>query len=101
MGTEPSPRHLSSIHELESLCIARKREKRSRRLVPLMVVIIAFTGLGAIGYELYGSILGRPPEVQTALVSIQEAGQPRILLTGSGYIVTQHKYITVGTKQFG
>src|SRR5437870_13393558 len=27
--------------------------------------------------------------------------QPSVLLTGSGYVVTRHKYITIGTKILG
>ena len=41
------------------------------------------------------------PTVQTAYVETHGAGQPGTLLTGSGYIVTRHKYITIGTKILG
>ncbi|MBV8139517.1 MAG: efflux RND transporter periplasmic adaptor subunit [Deltaproteobacteria bacterium] len=102
MSTEPSsPRPSSSIRELESLRIARKAEKRPGRLVPVLVALLVIAGGAAIGYQVYARTLGRPPEVQTALVTIKQAGEPGTLLTGSGYIVTQHKYITVGTKQLG
>ena len=102
MSTEPSsPRPPSSIRELESLRIARKAEKRPGRLVPVLVGLVVIAGCAAIGYQVYARTLGRPPEVQTALVTIKQAGEPGTLLTGSGYIVTQHKYITVGTKQLG
>jgi RND family efflux transporter MFP subunit len=102
MSTETSsPRPPSSIRELESLRIARKAEKRPSRLLPVAIALLVVAGLAAIGYQVYGRTLGRPPEVQTALVAIKQAGQPGTLLTGSGYIVTQHKYITVGTEQFG
>ncbi len=102
MSTEPSsPRPPSSIRELESLRIARKAEKRPSRFIPAIIVLAVIAGAAAAGYEIYGHTLGRPPEVQTAIVTIKQAGQPGTLLTGSGYVVTQHKYITVGTKQFG
>src|SRR5208282_2234014 len=102
MSTEPSsPRPPSSIRELESLRIARKAEKRPSRLIPAVIVLVVLAAASAAGYEIYGRTIGRPPEVQTALVTIKQAGQPGTILTGSGYIVTQHKYITVGTKQFG
>ncbi|HKM99056.1 MAG TPA: efflux RND transporter periplasmic adaptor subunit [Candidatus Binataceae bacterium] len=102
MSTEPSsPRPPSSIRELESLRIARKAEKRPSRLIPAVIVLVVLAAASAAGYEIYGRTIGRPPEVQTALVTIKQAGQPGTVLTGSGYVVTQHKYITVGTKQFG
>lgn len=102
MSTESSsPRPPSSIRELESLRIARKAEKRPSRLVPVLIGLVVLAAAAGVAYEIYGRTLGRPPEVQTAIVTIKQAGQPGTLLTGSGYIVTQHKYITVGTKQFG
>ncbi len=39
--------------------------------------------------------------MQTAYVTMRRAGQPGVILTGSGYVVTQHKYITIGTKILG
>jgi HlyD family secretion protein len=57
--------------------------------------------VGGVGYEVYLRTLGRPPEVQTAIVSVKAAGQASTLLTGSGYIVTAHNYITIGTKILG
>jgi RND family efflux transporter MFP subunit len=39
--------------------------------------------------------------VQTAYVTMRRAGQPGVILTGSGYVVTRHKYITIGTKILG
>ncbi|HTR62360.1 MAG TPA: efflux RND transporter periplasmic adaptor subunit [Candidatus Binataceae bacterium] len=102
VSTDPSsPRPPSSLRELESLRIARKAEKRPSRLVPAAIALAGIAIVAGVGYAVYGRTLGRPPEVQTAMVTIKQAGQPGTLLTGSGYIVTQHKYITVGTKQFG
>jgi RND family efflux transporter MFP subunit len=102
MSTEPPlPPPSSSIRELDALRIVRKAEERPGRLVRVLVAVVVIVGCGTIGYKIYARTLGRPPEVQTALVSIKQAGEPGTLLTGSGYIVTQHKYITVGTKQLG
>ncbi|MGO9453583.1 MAG: efflux RND transporter periplasmic adaptor subunit [Candidatus Binataceae bacterium] len=102
MSTEPSsPRPPSSIRELESLRIARKAEKRPSRLVPAVIVLVVLAAASAAAYEIYGRTIGRPPEVQTALVTIKQAGQPGTVLTGSGYVVTQHKYINVGTMMLG
>jgi RND family efflux transporter MFP subunit len=39
--------------------------------------------------------------VQTATVTVRSAGQPGVMLTGSGYVVTKHKYISVGTNVVG
>src|SRR5579885_3223552 len=102
MSTEPSsPRPPSSIRELESLRIARKADQRQSRLIPAAIVLAVAAGMASLGYEIYGHTIGRPPEVQTAIVTIKQAGQPGTLLTGSGYVVTQHKYITIGTKLLG
>ncbi|MGO9607393.1 MAG: efflux RND transporter periplasmic adaptor subunit [Candidatus Binataceae bacterium] len=102
MSTEPSsPRPPSSIRELESLRIARKAEKRPTRLVPAVIILVVLGAASAAAYEIYGRTIGRPPEVQTALVTIKQAGQPGTVLTGSGYVVTQHKYIKVGTMMIG
>ena len=57
--------------------------------------------VGGVGYEVYLRTLGRPPEVQTAIVTVKAAGQASTLLTGTGYIVTAHKYIAVGTEILG
>jgi RND family efflux transporter MFP subunit len=102
MSTEPSsPRPQSSLRELESLRIARKPETPPSRATPTIIALVLLAGAAFVAYKIYGRTIGRPPEVQTATVSIKQAGQPGTVLTGSGYIVTQHKYITVGTKQFG
>jgi len=45
--------------------------------------------------------VGRPQTVQTILVVSNRGGQPGVMLTGSGYVVTRHKYITIGTKSLG
>src|SRR5260370_21753644 len=53
------------------------------------------------GYVVYQRTLGRPPEVQTAIVSVKQAGQAGTVLTGRGYVITRHKYIVIGTKILG
>ena len=35
------------------------------------------------------------------MVTVRSAGQPGVMLTGSGYVVTQHKYISVGANVNG
>jgi len=45
--------------------IARKAEKRPSWLVPVAVAIVVLSGAAAVGYEIYGRTVGRPPEMQT------------------------------------
>lgn len=91
-----------NIRELESLRIARSAEpKKPSRIIPAAIVVIILGVVGVAGWEVYQRTLGRPPEVQTALVMMKQAGQAGTVLTGSGYIVTQHKYIVIGTKILG
>jgi multidrug efflux pump subunit AcrA (membrane-fusion protein) len=102
-GSPPAqPTGPARVRELETLRITRTAgtPRRSRLLlVPVGALIAA--ALAAGGYEVYGRTLGRPLEVQTAYVAMQRAGQPGVVLTGSGYVVTRHKYITIGTKILG
>ncbi len=91
-----------NIRELESLRIARAAEpERRSRLVPAAIAIVVIAVIGAAGWLVYQRTLGRPIEVQTAIVTMKQAGQAGTLLTGSGYIITQHKYIVIGTKILG
>src|SRR5271166_1814841 len=96
-----SPKN-SAVRELESLRIARaEAPKRRSRLVPIAILVVVVIVLAGVGYEVYLRTLGRPPEVQTAIVSVRTAGQPGVMLTGSGYVVTKHKYISVGANVQG
>jgi len=91
-----------NIRELESLRIARSAEpKKPSRIIPALVVLVILAVVGVAGWAVYQRTLGRPPEVQTATVILKQAGQAGTVLTGSGYIVTQHKYIVIGTKILG
>ncbi len=91
-----------NIRELESLRIARAAQpKRPSRLIPAAITIVILAVVGIAGYVVYQKTLGRPPEVQTAIVSVKQAGQAGTVLTGSGYIITRHKYIVIGTKILG
>jgi len=91
-----------NIRELESLRIARAAQpKKPSRLIPAVVTLAILAVVGVAGYVVYQKTIGRPPEVQTAIVSVKQAGQAGTVLTGSGYIVTQHKYIVIGTKILG
>ena len=91
-----------NIRELESLRIARSAEpKKPSRIIPALVILVILAVVGVAGWAVYQRTLGRPPEVQTASVMLKQAGQAGTVLTGSGYIVTQHKYIVIGTKILG
>ncbi len=92
----------SAVRELESLRIARaEAPKRRSRLLPIGITVVVLAVLAGIGYQVYLRTLGRPVEVQTAMVTVRSAGQPGVMLTGSGYVVTRHKYISVGTNVVG
>src|SRR6059036_231788 len=91
-------------HDLETLRIARPREQPRRkrsRLVSIAIVMLLTTVLGAAGYVIYAKTIGQPPTVQTMMIVARTDGKSSVLLTGSGYIVTRHKYITIGTKILG
>jgi len=91
-----------NIRDIESLRIERPASTRpKRRRAPQVIAVAVAAVIIASGYAVYTRTLGRPPSVQTAVASVQAGGQPGILLTGSGYVVTQHKYIVIGTKILG
>ncbi len=96
------PTRPPNIRELESLRIARSDSPKVRsRLLPVLIAVAVLAVLSAAGYFAWSKTLGKPPEVQTAIVAVRRAGQPGVLLTGSGYVVTKKKYITIGTKILG
>src|SRR5438876_1634249 len=91
-------------HELETLRIVRPQEQPRRkrsRLVSIAILMLLLTVLGAASYVIYAKTIGRLPTVQTMMVAARTDRQSSVLLTGSGYIVTRHKYITIGTKILG
>src|SRR4029077_2707372 len=91
-------------HELETLRIERPQEQPRRkrsRLVSIAILMLLTTVLGAASYVIYGRTIGRSPSVQTMMVVARTDRQPSDLLTGAGYVVTRHKYITIGTKILG
>src|SRR2546427_712059 len=95
---------LRTNRELETLRIERPQEQPRRkrsRLVSIAILMLLTTVLGAASYVIYGRTIGRSPTVQTMMVVARTNRQPSVLLTGSGYVVTRHKYITIGTKILG
>src|SRR6516164_10759470 len=90
-------------HELETLRIERPQEQPRRkrsRLVSIAILMLLTTVLGAASYVIYAKTIGRSPTVQTMMV-VARTDRSSVLLTGSGYIVTRHKYIIIGTKILG
>ncbi|HLX36213.1 MAG TPA: hypothetical protein VKR29_00380, partial [Candidatus Binataceae bacterium] len=63
----------SPVRELESLRIARAEAKQPSRVIPVAITVVVLAVLAGIGYEVYLRTLGRPPEVQTATVSVRTA----------------------------
>src|SRR5882724_7617094 len=95
---------MQTNHELETLRIVRPQEQPRRkrsRLVSIAILMLLLTVLGAASYVIYAKTMGRPPVVQTIMIVARTNGQSGVLLTGSGYIVTRHKYIIIGTKILG
>src|SRR5712672_4737303 len=91
-------------HELETLRIERPQEQPRRkrsRLISIAMLMVLATFLGAAGYVIYAKTIGQPPTVQTIMIVARTDRHSSVLLTGSGYIVTRHKYITIGTKILG
>jgi len=89
---------------LEALRITRPKEKtrRKRNRVVVRALISLATAIGATTtYEVYLRTVGRPQTVQMSMVVSNRGGQPGVVLTGSGYVVTRQKYITIGTKILG
>jgi HlyD family secretion protein len=91
-----------NIRELESLRIARAASpKKPSRIIPAVITLAILAIAGGAGFVVYQRTIGRPPEVQTAIVTVKQAGQAGTVLTGSGYVITRHKYIVIGTKILG
>lgn len=89
---------------LGALRISRPKEKPQRKRSPVVLVVILTFTTGIVSFaafEMYSRTIGRPVVVQTAIVASNQGSQPGVLLTGSGYMVTRHKYITIGTKILG
>lgn len=100
MSTEATQK----LGDLESLRIRRSHQPARagrKRFGFAVTLVVALALAGALGVTLYSRTIGRPLTVQTLLVQAKAGDQPRVMLTGSGYVVTRHKYITIGTKILG
>ena len=90
--------------DLDSLRITRPEQhpKRTRAAFGKWVMpLVILACLMVAAYAFYTRTSGRPLTVQTMMIESTRASEPGVLLTGSGYIVTRHKYITIGTKILG
>ena len=92
----------NKLDTLNALRITRPEKERSARkpygvLISLTIVLAVAGG----GYAAYRRVLTEPAPVETLAVAARQTSQPATLLTGSGYIVTRHKYVIVGTKILG
>jgi RND family efflux transporter MFP subunit len=89
---------------LESLRIVRpETETRKNRKPALSTIILVLLAscLLAGGYAIYSQTIGRPISVQTMTVMTEQNQRQSVMLSGTGYIVTRHKYIIIGTKVLG
>lgn len=89
---------------LDALRISRPPEKTRHARNPrasIISLILFVVVAGLISYLVYSRIGNRQPVVETMMVTASASRQPGVMLTGSGYIVTRHKYITIGTKILG
>jgi HlyD family secretion protein len=101
MSTQAAP---GPTRNLEALRIGRApvAERPAPRALLRVATAAAALGVAAtFGYAAYSRTIGRPLKVQTLTVAATASGSPGAVLTGTGYIVTRHKYITVGTKVLG
>src|SRR5438876_728780 len=94
----------NKLDSLDALRITRRPERehrtgRGRWFIPVSLALIF--ALAGAGYAVYLRALERPLAVETVVVTSRQGSQAGILLTGSGYVVTRHKYIIVGTKILG
>ena len=91
--------------ELASLRIDRGRgrpPRSGRGRVAALLAVVALALLG--GAALYWRTLGRPLEVQVAYAERSEPGAAAAsgpVLSGSGYVVTGDKYISIGVRVAG
>jgi len=99
-----APALTSKVDKLDALRIERRPEQERRvhrgPAAVLLGLAVTMAAAGAV-YALFRNVLSRPLLVETVIVTSGQVDQPGILLTGSGYVVTRHKYIIVGTKILG
>jgi HlyD family secretion protein len=89
--------------ELSSLKLDRRAPPPKKRRVPRFVWAIAISLLALGGALLWRLTLGAPTVVRVAYAERSEGGDASapaagVVLTGSGYVVTGEKYISIGVR---
>ncbi|HEY2387411.1 MAG TPA: efflux RND transporter periplasmic adaptor subunit [Candidatus Binatia bacterium] len=102
MSTAPSPERNERLRgDLASLRIERSdappRAARRRRLLLWSALAVAVLALLGVALRLRA---GGAPEVQVVRAAAEEGGKPvrGTVLSGSGYVVTGEKYISIGVR---
>jgi RND family efflux transporter MFP subunit len=93
----PSAPDLANLRIERPQTPAVGRRRRSWLLPAVAVILLAIPA----AYAMRWFSDRRLPVVQTALAALVGANDPGVVLTASGYVVTRHKYITIGTKVLG
>jgi RND family efflux transporter MFP subunit len=89
---------------LEALRIARPEKERRSNHNPafsIVIIILVASCICAAGYAIYAQTMQHPLEVQAMIVMTDKSQHQKVILTGTGYIVTRHKYVIIGTKVLG
>src|SRR5215469_6732666 len=89
---------------LEALRIARpEKETRANRnpAFSIVILIVVATCMCAAGYAIYAQTMAHPLAVQAMIVMTDQSQRQQVILTGTGYIVTRHKYVVSGAKILG
>jgi RND family efflux transporter MFP subunit len=89
---------------LEALRIARPEKETCddrNPAFPIVILIVVATCMCAAGYAIYAQTMAHPLEVQAMIVMTDQSQHQKVILTGTGYIVTRHKYVIIGTKILG
>jgi len=94
----------SKLDSLDALRITRRPEQERGARKPYGFAVISWAivlAISAGGYVLYRYVVTQRMPVETMVVASRHTSVPATLLTGSGYVVTRHKYIVIGTKILG
>jgi HlyD family secretion protein len=89
---------------LETLRIARPAKKTRNNRNPafsIVILVVVASGICAAGLAIYARTMAHPLEVQAMIVMTDQSQHQKVILTGTGYIVTRHKYVIIGTKILG
>jgi len=87
--------------DINALRITRHPPQRRKPTSRVGLAVLALVVLGLAGVAVYRRTFGQPLAVETVVVRQPLASERGVILTGSGYVVTRHKYITIGTKILG